>query len=157
VTQQTARSSPSPSLKLVESRAVLGELIRRKRIERGWTQGDLAKHWGIRTQTVSAWERGQAPQRRFFAKIAEFIGLPDGRAAEMLLPGNDTEAESAFEGEPNVPPSVSDLQRRVVNAITRQLETGHRPTSEQTKLFLELMAWANQPTNEPTAADPGRQ
>ena len=75
MTRRTAPSSHPSHLKVIESRAALGELIRRERLERDWKQGQLAKHWGIRTQTVSAWERGQAPQRRFFAKIAEFIGL----------------------------------------------------------------------------------
>lgn len=152
VTRRTAQSSYAAHLKVVESRAALGELIRRERLERDWTQGQLAKCWGIRTQTVSAWERGQAPQRRFFAKIGEFIGA-DARAIEMLLAGNDAGTEDVPAGKDDAPPQVADLQLRVVDAITRQLETGRRPTPELTKLFTELMAWAKQPASEVSAAE----
>jgi transcriptional regulator with XRE-family HTH domain len=147
VARRTAQKTSSPSLKLVEQRAVLGELIRRERLKRGWRQGQLAEHWGIRTQTVSAWERGHAPQRRFFGKIAEFTNLPDARAVELLLRGHDAEAEPVPAGSYDSPP-VSDLQVRVVDAITRQLETGRKPSEELTKLFRELIAWAKQPMGE---------
>ena len=52
------------------------------------TQAELAESWGIRVQTVSAWERGHQPQRRFYGKIAEFLNLRDERSVEALLSGN---------------------------------------------------------------------
>jgi transcriptional regulator with XRE-family HTH domain len=153
VNRKTAQISYPAHLKVVESRAALGELIRRARLERDWTQGQLAEYWGIRTQTVSAWERGQAPQRRFFAKIGGFIGVADERAVEMLLAGNDADTEDLPARKHDAPPHVADLQLRVVDAITRQLETGRRPTPELTKLFMELMVWAKQPASEMSAAE----
>ena len=56
-------------------------------------------------------------------------------------------------GSTTPPPHVTDLQLRVVDAITRQLETGRHPTPELTKLFRELMAWAKQPVSEDSAAE----
>ena len=154
VDQGTAPKSSSSHLKLVGAPAQLGELIRRTRLQKRWKQGQLAEHFEVRTQTVSAWERGQAPQRRFFAKIAEFLELPDERAVEVLLLGKDTTGRELPSSGSDAPAPRTEVQELVVEAIARQLKTGRKPSSDLAKLFLELMAWANQPAGGmPAASD----
>jgi len=141
VSRGTAHTSSSRHLKLFLQRPELGDLLRRKRREKRWTQGQLAEYCGVRTQTVSAWERGSTPQRRFFGKIAGFLELSDTRAVEALLQrGDDAGVEDPAADMQGMPAPQHEMQRRVLDAVTRQLETGRQPSPELTQLFHDLLA-----------------
>jgi len=99
----------------------------------------------VRPQTVSAWERGTKPQRRHYAKIAAFLKMSDERAVELLMSGEETGAADVPASEHRPPAPRTDLQERVVGVIVDHLESKGKPSADLTKLFLELMAWANQP------------
>jgi transcriptional regulator with XRE-family HTH domain len=117
----------------------LGELIRDRRIERGWSQQDLADHLGVRAQTISTWELGQArPQRRFAREVADLLGVDEhevlegpGRHQLVVLRPDDVVDEPVTEDE---------LRREVLRAINTQLSSGRKPTSEDHELFRLLLA-----------------
>lgn len=57
----------------------IGDVIRRLRIERGWTQAELAERLGIEPATVSGYERGtRTPDAKMLKKIAEAFGVHPG-------------------------------------------------------------------------------
>jgi transcriptional regulator with XRE-family HTH domain len=161
VSRKTARTSPSRHLESVPETMRFRELLRRRRLDNGWTQAQLAKHLHVRTQTVSAWERGIAPQRRFYDDLAKFLRKPDERAIELMLARDKTGAGEKPATEHPAPAPRIELQDRVVAVILDQLEQNPKPSTELAKLFRELMAWANQPAPEPSdddrddTADPG--
>src|SRR5436309_13060737 len=63
----------------------LGDRIRNKRRSLGLTQQDLADRFGVRSQTIGAWENGKRPQRRFFVPIAALLELRGPDEVEALL------------------------------------------------------------------------
>lgn len=163
VGRSTVRGSSSAHLEVVRNPVRFSELVRRVRIKNGWNQGELAAHLEIRRpQTVSAWERGTKPQRRHYAKLAVFLGLPDERAVEALLSDDVSEADDAPTSQPPVPAATAELQRRAVEAVVLQLEVlKWRPSDELAGLLRDLLEWAKQPgidvPDEPDAtADPVR-
>jgi transcriptional regulator with XRE-family HTH domain len=123
------------------------ERVRRARLENGWTQAELAKFLGIRRpQTVSGWERGTKPQRRHYAKIAVFLGLPDERAVEALLSGDASGVDDVPTSQPPTPAATSELQRRAVEAIVFQLEGSKwKPSDDLAQLLNGLLDWAKRP------------
>jgi transcriptional regulator with XRE-family HTH domain len=68
----------------------LGDHLRCRRLERGLTQRTVAKTWGVRIETVSAWELGRArPSIRQVAKIIALLGgdpesVPEGLPGRLL-------------------------------------------------------------------------
>jgi transcriptional regulator with XRE-family HTH domain len=68
----------------------LGDRLRARRLELGLRQRDLAKQWGLRTETVAGWERGQtSPSIRQWPKLVELLG-PD-------VAGSDTDPAARLE------------------------------------------------------------
>ncbi|NYF20781.1 transcriptional regulator with XRE-family HTH domain [Xanthomonas sp. JAI131] len=60
----------------------IGQLIKARRIELGYSSRDLARHLGITTQAISNWElQGRSPSKAHLAKIASFLGM---RMEELL-------------------------------------------------------------------------
>ena len=55
----------------------VGDRIREERMERNWTQQELADKSGFSRNTIVNWENGlRSPQQRFIDKIAEAFGIP---------------------------------------------------------------------------------
>src|SRR5438876_3640956 len=51
------------------------EIVRAKRLGRGWTQGELAERLGMTNVTISRWEKGRVePSPVFWEKFLEVIG-----------------------------------------------------------------------------------
>jgi transcriptional regulator with XRE-family HTH domain len=76
-------TDPYP-LRAVPDKTV-GSMLRARRFEDGLTQAALAKEFGVRQQTIAAWERGERPQTRYHAALADFLGLPDESSLIDLL------------------------------------------------------------------------
>jgi transcriptional regulator with XRE-family HTH domain len=145
---RSAQNLSSHALRLVKPSADVSDLLRRKRRDRKWTQQQLADFCGVRTQTVSAWERGNSPQRRFFAKIADFLGLPDEETVEALLPGSPVStAEPAAEKHDPPPVPTTELQARVIDAVVSQVAEGRKPSPDLIRLLNQLLAAAGLPGN----------
>lgn len=62
----------------------LGDVVRSRRNVRGYSQEHLAKELRVRTQTISAWEHGKTPQKRFFEPIADFLGVTPEQVAALV-------------------------------------------------------------------------
>jgi len=58
--------------------------LRRQRSADDLTQAQLAKRFGVRQQTIGAWERGERPQSRFLADLADYVGM-DGEQELLAL------------------------------------------------------------------------
>jgi DNA-binding XRE family transcriptional regulator len=78
------------SLRVVTDQT-FGSMLRSQRFANNETQTQLATRLGTRQQTVGGWERGDRPQRRFLAALAEYVNLQGGEAE--LLGMLDREAE----------------------------------------------------------------
>lgn len=55
--------------------SVIGEQIKKYRIERNITQEQLGELIGVTTQAVSRWERGGTPDAEILPNIAEVLGV----------------------------------------------------------------------------------
>lgn len=55
--------------------SVLGEQIKKYRMEKGITQEQLGQMIGVTTQGVSRWERGGTPDAELLPKLAEVLGV----------------------------------------------------------------------------------
>jgi transcriptional regulator with XRE-family HTH domain len=151
---RNANASSFRNLELVPPLADLGECLRRERRERGWTQSQLADYCHVRTQTVSAWERGHAPQRRFYARIADFLNLKTVQEVEALLHDNRGSGAETVPASPQQPsPTRTEYQGLVLDAVVRQLKTGRKPSPELTQLFRDLLTAVGLPT-APALAEP---
>jgi len=58
----------------------LGEYIKKRRMDLGLTQREVAFNIGANQWTVANWEKGRTePASRFIAKIADFLMVPNHR------------------------------------------------------------------------------
>jgi predicted transcriptional regulator len=67
----------------------IGEHIRKKRLDLGLLQHELAETIGVTESTVCNWEHGTEPELRHMPKIIEFLGyvpfeLPDDPLGKLL-------------------------------------------------------------------------
>ena len=63
----------------------VGDVIRKLRLERGWTGEALAREAGVNKMTVSAIERGENHTREKLQAIARALGLPDSSTLDARL------------------------------------------------------------------------
>lgn len=76
---------------------LLGDVLRRRREERGWGQAEIADRLGVTQQTVSRWENGDSlPRPRRLLEIAELLGLDSSTLHRLAgyLPGSDSDLAS---------------------------------------------------------------
>lgn len=65
--------------------------LRKARVERGLTQGDVAALFDVETMTVYRWEAGTSfPRRRYWPEIERFTGKP---IAAMIAAAKPVAAE----------------------------------------------------------------
>ena len=68
----------------METKVHIGRQIRRAREELGWTQGELARRFGVSSATATRWEKGQQaiafPDLERLAKLLE-------KPVQFFLPG----------------------------------------------------------------------
>lgn len=72
------------SLRVVPDES-FGSMLRAHRFEDGLSQAELGARFGVRQQTVGAWERGERPQARFLPALADYVGLRDEQELRRLL------------------------------------------------------------------------
>lgn len=151
---RTARTSPSATLHLLSHPRALSSLLRDTRREKEWTQLQLADFCGVRTQTVSAWENGKRPQRRFFAKIAAFLDLPDEAAVEALIEGRRPDTAALPNDQQEPPLQMADLQASAIKTVIHQLQGG-RPSPDLINLLDNLLASVGLPRTSVLGLDQG--
>jgi transcriptional regulator with XRE-family HTH domain len=55
---------------------MFGDVVRQKRLERGWSQAELAERVGVAINTVHGWERGTAPGISSLQALCVVLGVP---------------------------------------------------------------------------------
>jgi transcriptional regulator with XRE-family HTH domain len=82
-----AKAKPDPN-------ETVGDRIRHSRLDRGWTQQDLADAVGVSRSAVAQWETDRAGQLRDnLGRIAGVLGV----SSELLLRGRETQTASGDE------------------------------------------------------------
>ncbi len=77
-----------------QSESTVGNRIRAVRIERGWTQAELAEQIGVSRSAVAQWETDRAGQLRdHLGRIAQVLNV----STEFLLIGREGQASTAEE------------------------------------------------------------
>ena len=105
------------SLRIVPPES-FGSRLRRQRQSDDLTQAELARRFGVRQQTIGAWERGERPQSRFFGDLGNYLGLGEPELVSIL----DSQAEmSADQGAMGIPEGESaDSDAATVRMLARQ-------------------------------------
>ena len=89
----------------------MGELIREARREKGLTQMDVARKFGITDRAVSKWERGlYAPDIGILEELAEFLGLS---VAELIAGERKQPEEDREKIEAAVKETISYSQKEI--------------------------------------------
>jgi transcriptional regulator with XRE-family HTH domain len=93
--------------------------LRRQRSASDLTQAQLAERFGVRQQTIGAWERGERPQSRFLADLAGYIGMDGERELLALLEsqpqnpvGHDENSPTAIDADDDDAATMRLLARR---------------------------------------------
>ena len=95
----------------------IGESIRRNRKEKGLTQSQLAEKMGVKTATISKYEKGiVVPPLKQLQKISEVLGVP---IDSILKDGDSGEPKSVIKSLFATPDRVSSL-RSGVNITKRE-------------------------------------
>lgn len=76
----------------------IGEVIRRERLEHGWSQSELSFKTHISVRLISRYERGEGkPDIRNYFKIAEAFGWEMPWLREKAVGDDGTEGSSHFD------------------------------------------------------------
>lgn len=67
----------------------VGAVIRAKREEKGWSQGDLARAIGIKQQSIDAVESGRTAKSKHLPEIIAELGIPPERVGLPKQPAGD--------------------------------------------------------------------
>jgi transcriptional regulator with XRE-family HTH domain len=110
--------------------AELGRRLERHRLERNWTQAEMAAEAGIGQATVQRAERGHSVQMTSMVKLLRTLGLLAG--LDLAIP------ESI-----DLPIAQLDRQQRNIRRRARGRRGG--PTAEPTEPAEESWRWGNQP------------
>jgi transcriptional regulator with XRE-family HTH domain len=92
-------AASTQSLRVVPPES-LGSRLRHKRRTDGLTQAKLGEQFGVRQQTIAAWEHDERPQSGFFAKLARYLSMDEKDLVSLIdsqpaLSLSDTEVGEA--------------------------------------------------------------
>jgi transcriptional regulator with XRE-family HTH domain len=141
----------------------LGDHLRRRRLDLGLTQRILAKRWGVRSESIAAWELGRTkPGIRQFAKVIALLGadpmpLPESLAERLLAVRRRlglTQAELAARlGQDEGQISRWERGRRTphpaiagrIDLALRELEGRPAEAESEPQSYFELTRWRRKP------------
>lgn len=103
--------------KIVAREESLGAAVRRERLDRGWTQTEMAERAGIGQPTLSNIENGRKrPYRETLAAIEAAFGMAPGALLEVALREGPLQGELAShidEGSIVIPPDDEEMHEWV--------------------------------------------
>lgn len=103
----------------VSFNAQLGRAIRDARLDRGYTQEELAQALRVTPATVARYELGtRSPSIATLLQIAVLLGT----TIEALVPGGQAARTTAVAVDPRTQPAVKGPDQQAVRAIIRALE-----------------------------------
>jgi transcriptional regulator with XRE-family HTH domain len=131
------------SLRLVPPESFASRLRRQRRID-NLTQAELGERFGVRQQTIGAWERGERPQSRFFARLAQYLGLGGEQELVSLIDSRaDVSAEQEAAGD--LAGEAADTDAAVMRTLARQFardqERGSLPKQEAAEIYRDLIKY----------------
>jgi transcriptional regulator with XRE-family HTH domain len=101
----------------------------------------VAGRFGVRPQTIGAWESGKSPpQVRFYEPLARFLGLRTADDVRRLL-SHVGPADGADEALPATAEGSPDLEIRL--NLSRRIAAGEPLTAATIELFNRLLGDAN--------------
>jgi transcriptional regulator with XRE-family HTH domain len=113
-----------------------GTLLRRRRLEAGLTQEELAGRTGLSVRAISDMERGitSRPQSRSISTLADALGLDEGESAELARSSRPHDEGPSPQPRRQVPRQLPHTLTSFVgreaelNTLTGLLDRlGHRP------------------------------
>lgn len=111
---------------------MFGTRLRNIRIEKGYSQKDLAEFLGVNVRTVSRWEQNNnKPNQEEMEKISKLFGIPE----DELLADELSDENNLEETNQNILNRLSDS---VDNLVTGQENMNETITSNQDQLICEL-------------------
>lgn len=125
--------------------ATFGSMLRTQRFANNETQSQLAERLLTRQQTVGAWERGDRPQRRFLAPLADYVGIAGGEEElrgmldrEATARGNEVAQRRVhqapvIDGRDPAETAVRALAA-LVSSYSVRIERGDKPSFEEVAL-----------------------
>jgi putative transcriptional regulator len=116
--------------------AELGRRLERHRLERNWTQADMAAEAGVGQATVQRAERGQSVQMTSMIKLLRTLELLAG--LDLAVP------ESA-----DLPIARLERQQRKIRRRARGRRGGRSTESTTTDAAEEPWRWGDEPSSEP--------
>jgi transcriptional regulator with XRE-family HTH domain len=80
-----------------------GEIIRKTREAKGWSQDDLARETGISQPAINKIENGKTLKSKYFPKIAQVLGIPIEQLDSTLASRSGHRPPPVFLGERDLP------------------------------------------------------
>lgn len=113
----------------MEHPPTLADILLGHRVERGWTQAQVADTLGVRRQLYDQWESGARPQGRHAVVLANYLGLTPVEVLAAARRVQSAQRIAELERE------VEALRRRI-----REFEDKAPPTSEPSESLDESAA-----------------
>jgi transcriptional regulator with XRE-family HTH domain len=132
------------SLRLVPPESFASRLRRQRHVD-DLTQAELGERFGVRQQTIGAWERGERPQSRFLGPLAEYLRLTGEPELVALLDGQQT--ESLVEQDANVSMADEPVEtdgaavRLLLRRFVKDQESRSLPPKEAAEIYKDLIAY----------------
>jgi len=88
---------------MADSFEKIGELIRERRVARGWSQADLAERAGTLQQNVARIESGEVKHSRYLRPILKVLGLDQAAAVGMTAAPDELIPRELLVGDKGMP------------------------------------------------------
>lgn len=120
----------------------LGSRLRRQRHADDLTQAELAGRFGVRQQTIGAWERGERPQSRFFGQLRAYLGLDEREFASLIdsqveIPGDREAVGAEHDSDDDDAAMMRVLARRFVD----DQRTGSLPPEQAADIYKNFIGY----------------
>lgn len=125
------------SLRIVPPESFASRLRRQRRTD-DLTQAELAERFGVRQQTIGAWERGERPQSRFLGELAGYLGL---EGASELMSLIDSQPELPVDQDATAAPADDTdaaTMRLLARSFVEDQRCGSLPPSQAADIYRNL-------------------
>jgi transcriptional regulator with XRE-family HTH domain len=119
-----------------------GSRLRRKRRTDDLTQAELGERFGVRQQTIGAWERGERPQNRFLGELADYLGF-EGEQELVALLDNEAELPQDVFGAAGdkLPATDGETVRMIAWRFVRDQEEGSLSPAQAADIYRSLLEY----------------
>ena len=131
------------SLRVVPSES-FGSRLRRQRLADDLTQAELGERFGVKQQTIGAWERGERPQSRFFGPLADYLGLEEQELTLLIdsKPELTPDQQPAIGGIPDKPADTDGAaMRQLAWSFVLDQRSRPLPPDQAAEVYKEITAY----------------